>query len=195
MNQALLDHFSQGGVIIVWDEYREHEGDFMLLGEYATPKLINLFLTRGKGMVVAACSNKIFDQFDLQLMVKSNDSPHNTQMGIGFDARKNTTTGVSAPDRARSIQLLCDEKATHEHMTFPGHTFPLQAMDLSERFGHTDVAVWMAQQVGKKEVVILCEILDENGDKASKEYLKNLSQELEMPMTSLEEIKNWVSSV
>lgn len=189
MDKKLLDRFSKGEFIIIWDEFREHEGDFVCLGEYITPEKINLMLTYGKGMITVACSNNVFDQFGLKLMVGANTSPHNTQMGVGFDVKDKATTGVSAPDRCEAIKLLCDEEATSDLMTFPGHTFPLLALDPEIRFGHTEAGVVLAEKVGKKPVVALCEILDEAGYKADRAYLEKLSAKYDIPMVDLEVLR------
>ena len=182
----VLEIFSAGKFIIVLDEHRECEADFFMLAEYVTPENINFLLTHARGMICVACDKSVPARLHIPLMVQKNGSAHGTNFCVSVDAAKGITTGISASDRAKTIALLANPKSKPEDLVLPGHTFPLIAKSPAERFGHTESAVELAKKVKKTPVVVICEILNKQGGKATKTELIRLSKKLNCPFTSLE---------
>ncbi len=188
--ERFFDVFSAGEMVIVFDEHRENEADFFVLSEYVTPEKINFLMEKGKGMICTACSAEVIDTLDLPLMVEENDEPHSTNFCVTVDVKEGITTGVSASDRSKTISMLANPKATRNDFSVPGHTFPLRAVeDFSERFGHTEAAVGLAQKVEKIPVVTICEILNTEGEKATFNEVSLMAEELNLPMMNLVQLK------
>jgi len=187
--QKILNDFSLGKFIIVFDKKREIEGDFFCLAENITAQKINFLLKYAKGLICTACDEKILDKLEIPLMVKNNKNPHGTNFCVSIDAKKNITTGISAADRAETIRLLTQKKTTKENFIIPGHTFPLKAQnDYKKRFGHTEASVYLAKKCNKIPVVVICEILNEEGEKASQKELLEISKKNNIPIIELQEI-------
>lgn len=186
----ILDSFSKGEFIIVFDEHREVEGDFFVLAENITPQKINFLLEYGRGMICTACDGNLLDRLELPLMVEDNKNPHGTNFCISVDAKEGVTTGVSAFDRAKTISVLADPRSTKSDLVIPGHSFPLRAeQDTEKRFGHTEAAVLLAKKCDKIPAIVICEIINKEGHKATVEEVKDLAKEFDMPMTSLNILK------
>lgn len=187
--KEILSQFSAGEFVMVLDEHRECEADFFILAEHITPEKINFLLHNARGMICVACDESIPQKLNIPLMVEKNGSAHGTNFCVSVDAAKDITTGISAFDRARTIGLLADPKTRPEDFVLPGHTFPLIAKDIKKRFGHTEAAVELALASQKYPVVVICEILNERGEKANKEELLLLAKKLNCPLTTLEELQ------
>lgn len=185
------DAFTDGRFVIVHDPLREEEGDFFLLAKHATPEKINFLLQRARGMICVACDQSILKRLDIPFMVPpdANSSEHGTNFGLLVDAKEGITTGVSAADRCTTIQKLATPETTADDFIRPGHTAPLHAMHPSKRWGHTEAAVQLAKSVNEYPVVVICEVLNERGEKASTQELIAMSEEWDMPMTTLEELR------
>jgi 3,4-dihydroxy 2-butanone 4-phosphate synthase / GTP cyclohydrolase II len=167
--EEAIEEIRNGKVIIVVDdEERENEGDFICAAEYVTPEIINFMVTHGRGMVCAALSGKRLDALGLPLMVDSNNALHGTQFTVTVDAVEGTTTGISAADRAHTIKKLIDPKSTTSDFARPGHIFPLRAFDegVLRRAGHTEAAVDLCRMGNLTPAGVLCEILSESGEMA-----------------------------
>ncbi len=191
--KKLLEDFSEGKIVMVYDEHREVEGDFFVLGEFITPEKINFMLEYGKGLICTACSEEILDRLEIPLMVENNQDPHGTNFTVSVDAKENITTGISAGDRAETIKILSDKKSVQSDFVMPGHSFPLRAKkDLEERFGHTEASVELAKKCKKTEVVVICEILNKDGEKANKKELDLLAEKFNFPHVTLEALKNYL---
>jgi len=188
--KEVLKAFSAGEFILVYDEHRECEGDFFVLAQHITPEKVHFLQLVARGMICVACSPEILDRLQIPLMVEQNENPHGTNFCLSLDAKSGVTTGVSAPDRSEAIKILASPTSTRDDCVIPGHTFPLRAQDPATRFGHTEAAVLLAQQTKSYPVVVICEILNEEGEKASWEELQKLSEEFNIPMVTLEHIKN-----
>lgn len=187
----VLKRFKEGEFIIVFDEHREHEADFFLLAEYITPKAVNFLLKNACGMICVACEKKILDRLQIPLMTTKNTSPHQTNFCIPVDGGEGISTGVSASDRAKVIKLLTNNTSKSSDFFRPGHTHPLRAeSDFSKRFGHTEAAVFLAQKCGEIPAVVICEILNKEGEKASAEEVRKISIEGDFALITLEEIRN-----
>jgi 3,4-dihydroxy 2-butanone 4-phosphate synthase / GTP cyclohydrolase II len=189
MNDFFLNEFKNGNPVIVYDEDREVEGDFFLLAESITPEKINFLMEKAKGMICVACDNVTFQRLKIPMMVEENENPHGTNFGTLVDATKKITTGVSAEDRAETIRILANPKSTPDQLVRPGHTAPLRAeTDFEKRFGHTEAAVGLARKVGKSPAVVICEILNAEGKKASRVELNQLSKEYKIPLQTLKAV-------
>ena len=190
--EKVLSEFEKGKFVIVLDEHREEEGDFFLLAEFVTPEKINFLLHEARGMICVACAKSIIDKFELPLMVKENGDKFGTNFCVSVDAQSGITTGISAPDRAKTISVLADTEATAEDLVRPGHSFPLLAKE-TDRFGHTESSVILAKKVNKIPAVVICEILNSSGEKANTAELFSLAKKLNCPITNLEIIEDSVT--
>ncbi|MFN8370074.1 MAG: 3,4-dihydroxy-2-butanone-4-phosphate synthase [Bacteriovoracaceae bacterium] len=174
-------------LIVVDDEKRENEGDFLLAGEFITPEKINFLSTVGKGLICAPISSKIAKQFELNYMVAANTSEHHTAFTVSIDAKEGTTTGISASDRSKTIEVLCDEKAPASSMLRPGHIFPLIAKEggVLVRPGHTEASVDLMKIAGLKEVAVICEIIGEDGSMLRGEALFDLAKKYDFKIITI----------
>jgi len=163
-------HDIQSGkmVIIVDDEDRENEGDVMVAAEKVTPAIINFMARHACGLICLSLTEERVKELDLPLMVQNNTSPHKTAFTISIEAKKGVTTGISAHDRAHTIQVAIDEKTTPDDLARPGHIFPLMAKKGGTlvRVGHTEASVDLARLAGLKPAGVICEIMKEDGTMA-----------------------------
>lgn len=155
-------------VIVTDDEDRENEGDLVMAAEKATPKAINFMAKYGRGLICVPVSNERAEQLGLQRMVAQNREMYRTDFTVSVDAARNVTTGISAHDRAETIQTIANPKSTPEDLIQPGHIFPLRAKDggVLRRAGHTEAAVDLARMAGLQPAGVLCEILHDDGTMA-----------------------------
>ena len=177
-------------VIVVDDEDRENEGDFIGAAEAMTPELINFMTKRGRGLLCASITPERARDLDLDLMVESNSALYSTPFTISVDYKRDTTTGISASDRAKTIQALADPDATAFDFARPGHIFPLRARDggVLRRAGHTEAAVDLARLAGCAPVGALVEIMNEDGTMARVPQLAELASELDMPLITIQDL-------
>lgn len=167
--EEAIAEIKQGKVIIVIDdEERENEGDFVCAAEFITPEIVNFMAKHGRGMICTPMSGKRLDALGLDLMVDSNTALHGTQFTITVDAKEGTTTGISAKDRATTIKKLSDKKAKDSDFARPGHIFPLRAFDegVLRRAGHTEAVVDLCKLAKLQPVGVLCEVLNDDGSMA-----------------------------
>lgn len=165
-------------IIVVDDADRENEGDFVMAAELATPEAIN-FISKGRGLVCVAAPRERLEALGLNLMVAGNTSKLGTQFTISVDALYNTSTGISAADRAVTIKALADPATTPSDLCIPGHIFPLQAAEggVLVRAGHTEAVVDLMRIAGMTPVGVLCEILREDGEMARLPDLEKLAEQ------------------
>jgi len=177
-------------IIIVDDEDRENEGDFVCAAEYITPEIVNFMVTHGRGMLCVAVNGTRLDELGLPLMVDSNSALHGTQFTITVDAIEGTTTGISAADRALTIKKLIDDKSKSSDFARPGHIFPLRALDegVLRRAGHTEAAVDLCKLTSLKPAGVLCEILKENGEMARVPDLVKIAKKFNLKITTTQDI-------
>jgi len=177
-------------IIIVDDEDRENEGDFVCAAEYVTPDIINFMITHGRGMVCVAVTGKKLDSLGLPLMVDANSALHGTQFTVTVDAIQGTSTGISAVDRALTIKKIIDQNSKAEDFARPGHIFPLRAFDegVLRRAGHTEAAVDLCKLSGLKPAGVLCEILHENGKMARVPDLQKIAKKFGMKIITVQSI-------
>lgn len=177
-------------IIIVDDEDRENEGDFVCAAEYVTPDIVNFMITHGRGMVCVAVTGKKLDSLGLPLMVDANSALHGTQFTVTVDAIKGTSTGISAVDRALTIKKIIDQNSKAEDFARPGHIFPLRAFDegVLRRAGHTEAAVDLCKLANLKPAGVLCEILHENGQMARVPDLLKIARKFGLKIITVQAI-------
>lgn len=155
-------------VIIVDDEDRENEGDVMIAAEKVTPEAITFMARYACGLICLSLTEERVKQLDLPLMVQDNTSPYNTAFTVSIEAKEGITTGISAYDRARTVQVAIDPKTTVDDISRPGHIFPLAARSggVLVRVGHTEASVDLARLAGLNPAGVICEVMNENGTMA-----------------------------
>ncbi len=155
-------------VIIVDDEDRENEGDLVCAASKITPGIINFMATHGRGLICAPISQEAAERLGLPLMVRRNTESHGTNFTIAVDAADGVTTGISAADRAKTVQVLANPLSEPRDLVRPGHILPLQAKQggVLRRAGHTESAVDLARLAGLEPAGVICEILNEDGTMA-----------------------------
>lgn len=186
-----IEEIKQGKVIIVVDdEDRENEGDFVCAAEYVTPEIVNFMVTYGRGMLCAALNGKRLDELGLPLMVDQSSALHGTQFTITVDAKEGTTTGISAADRALTIKKLIDKNSKESDFARPGHIFPLRAFEegVLRRAGHTEAAVDLCKLSNLKPAGVLCEILKENGEMARVPELLDIAKNFNLKIITVQDI-------
>jgi len=189
--EEAIEEIKNGKVIIVVDdEDRENEGDFICAAEYVTPDIVNFMVTHGRGMLCVALSKKRLDELNLPLMVDTNSALHGTQFTITVDAIEGTTTGISAADRALTIKKLVDENSKPEDFARPGHIFPLRAFDegVLRRAGHTEAAVDLCRLANLKPAGVLCEILREDGEMARVPELIEVAKKFNLKILTVQDL-------
>lgn len=165
----VLRDYAAGRMIIVTDDAdRENEGDLMMAAEKITAEAVNFMAMHGRGLICAPITEERADELGLQRMVVENRESHRTDFTVSVDAAKGVTTGISAQDRARTIQLLVDPKTIANDLVQPGHVFPLRAKEggVLRRAGHTEASVDLARLAGLRPAGVLCEILNPDGTMA-----------------------------
>src|SRR5699024_3343708 len=155
-------------VIVVDDEDRENEGDFLMAAEKASPEAINLMAKHGRGLICAPITRRKAYDLDLDYMVTSGADPHEAAFTITIDHKELTTTGISAHDRSNTIRELIKDEAKPADFRRPGHIFPLIAAEggVLRRAGHTEAAIDLARMADLKPAGVICEIMKDNGEMA-----------------------------
>ena len=164
-----LEAFARGEFVVVVDDAdRENEGDLVLAAEKVTPEAMAFLVTHTSGVVCAPLTGERLDELELPLMVQANTDPKRTAFTVSVDAAHGVTTGISAADRARTVQLLADEHTRPIDLTRPGHIFPLRAAPggVLQRAGHTEAAIDLARLAGMRPAGVICEIVNPDGSMA-----------------------------
>ncbi len=177
-------------IIIVDDEDRENEGDFVCAAEYVTPEIVNFMTKHGRGMLCVAVNGKRLDELGLPLMVDSNSALHGTRFTVTIDAIEGTTTGISAADRALTIKKINDDSTKASDFARPGHIFPLRAYDegVLRRAGHTEAAVDISRLANLKPTGVLCEILHDNGEMARVPELVKIAHKFNLKILTVKDL-------
>ncbi|SYZ73534.1 Riboflavin biosynthesis protein RibBA (Includes: 3,4-dihydroxy-2-butanone 4-phosphate synthase; GTP cyclohydrolase-2) [Candidatus Zixiibacteriota bacterium] len=177
-------------VIVVDDEDRENEGDFIMAAEKVTAEAINFLAIHGRGLICAPLTGDRIARLKLHPMVESNSALHGTRFTVSVDACRGTTTGISAADRARTIEVLAADDSKAEDLCRPGHIFPIQALSggVLARAGHTEASVDLARLAGMKPVGVLCEIMDKDGTMARVPRLFELAKELNLKLITVKDL-------
>lgn len=177
-------------VIVVDDEDRENEGDLIMAAEKATPESVNFMAKYGRGLICVPLTEDRARELRLEPMERENTALHNTSFTVSVDYRRGTTTGISAYDRAKTIQALADEESATGDFARPGHIFPLIASDggVLKRSGHTEASVDLARLAGLKSLGVLCEIMSDDGTMATLPELQELSNKFEIPIVTIADL-------
>jgi 3,4-dihydroxy 2-butanone 4-phosphate synthase / GTP cyclohydrolase II len=188
--EEAVEAIRRGRIIIVVDaEDRENEGDFVCAAELASPAAVNFMITYGRGQLCMPILPEVSQRLHLHPMVESNTAPLGTNYTVPVDHRS-TRTGITAAERARTIQAICDPTSKPADFNRPGHLFPLVAKEggVLRRAGHTEAAVDLARSAGLMPAGVLCEILDDSGDRANRDQLTELARRFDLPIISIEEL-------
>jgi 3,4-dihydroxy 2-butanone 4-phosphate synthase / GTP cyclohydrolase II len=155
-------------IVVVDDEDRENEGDLTIAAQFATPEAINFMATHARGLICLCLTDERCDELGLRPMTDRNEAPLGTAFTVSVEAREGVTTGISAADRSRTIQVAIDPDSTPHHLVQPGHVFPLRAKPggVLERIGQTEAAVDLARLAGLNASGVVCEILNADGTMA-----------------------------
>lgn len=188
--EMAIKHLQAGKLVLVADdENREAEGDLIGAAQYATSDTINRMITSARGLLCAPISMDIAERLNLDPMTKENSDPFGTNFTISVD-HKQSTTGISAQERANTIRALAGETSSAADFIRPGHIFPLVAKQggVLERRGHTEAAVDLAKLAGAAPAAYICEVLKKDGTMARRKDLKALAEGLQIPMITVEDI-------
>lgn len=177
-------------VIMVDDNDRENEGDLVMAAQFATPDAINFMAREGRGLICLAMEQAMLDRLALPMMTDTNESPHETAFTVSIEAKTGVTTGISAHDRAHTIQTAIRDGATRADVVVPGHVFPLRARDggVLVRAGHTEGSVDLARLAGLKSAAVICEVLKDDGTMARLPDLVKMSEAHDIPLVSIADL-------
>jgi len=177
-------------IIVVDDEDRENEGDFLTAARNATPETINFMIRNGRGLVCAPITRNRAKELDLEPMVSHNTTSHETNFTVSVDLLEGCTTGISASDRSRTTLALIDPNTKPEDLGRPGHIFPLIAKDggVLRRTGHTEAAIDLAVLAGFEPAGIICEIIKEDGEMARVEDLLQIAKDYDLKIISIKDL-------
>ncbi|MEP1152431.1 MAG: 3,4-dihydroxy-2-butanone-4-phosphate synthase [Balneola sp.] len=188
--EAIEDIKNGKMVIVVDDEDRENEGDFLMAAEKVSTEAINFMVTHGRGLVCAPVTRSLADKLKLTHMVTDGADPDEANFTISIDHKRLTTTGISAADRANTIREMTNEDAKPVDFRRPGHVFPLLAVDggVLRRAGHTEAAIDLANLAGLKPVGIICEIMNDNGEMARVPDLMKIAEKHDMKFITIKDL-------
>ena len=190
IEEALIDIKDGKFVIVVDDEDRENEGDFICAAEKITPEMVNFMITHGRGVVCAPLTEERCDELELDMQVDKNTSIHSTPFTVSVDKLDGCTTGVSAADRAATLQALADPNSKPDTFGRPGHIFPLRARSrgVIRRAGHTEAAVDLARLAGLSPAGALIEIMNEDGTMARLPDLIEIAAKFDLKIISIKDL-------
>lgn len=183
------------GVIVTDDESRENEGDMFFSAEYVTEEQMALLIREGSGIVCLCMTEDKADELELPLMVEDNTSTYGTGFTITIEAAEGVTTGVSAHDRVKTVQVASADGAKPEDLHHPGHVFPLRAKNggVLERDGHTEANIELMKLAGLKPMGVLCEITNPDGTMARMPEIIEFSKVHDMPVVTINDIIQYLS--
>ena len=188
--EMAVKHFAAGGMLLVTDdEDRENEGDLIMAAQFATPEAINFMAKEARGLICMPASAEVMDKLQLGAMVANNTDNHETAFSVSID-HVDTTTGISAYERAFTMQKCAEENAQPGDFRRPGHVFPLRARDggVLVRTGHTEVTVDLCKLAGLKPVGVCCEIMNEDGHMARTPDLIKFAQQHQLPFITVADL-------
>ncbi len=186
-----IDDIKRGRIVIVVDDDdRENEGDFVCAAEYVDATVINFMATHGRGIICAPILPERAKELGLDMMVEANTSLHETPFTVSVDFIHGTSTGVSAPDRAATVKALIDPRTTPADLARPGHIFPLRAMEggVLRRTGHTEAVVDLCKLAGLRPAGVLCEILKDDGTMARVPELMKLAHQFHLKIVTVRDL-------
>lgn len=189
--EAALEELRNGRMIIVRDDPgRENEGDLVCAAQHVTAEHITMMAVYGRGLICHAITRETAQRLGLDPMERENTDPHSTAFTVSVDAREGITTGISAEDRARTVQILADPSSSPGDLRRPGHLFPLVARDggVLERRGHTEAAVDLARLAGLHPSGVICEIMNDDGTMACGAELEEFARRHNLLLVSVEDL-------
>ncbi len=167
--EEAIEEIRRGRMVVVCDgEDRENEGDLVMAAQFATPEAVNFMATHARGLICLTLTAERCEQLGLNLMAAKNEAPLQTAFTVSIEAARGVTTGISAHDRARTVQVAVDPESGPDDLHIPGHIFPLRAKEggVLERTGHTEASVDLARLAGLNPAGVICEIMNEDGSMA-----------------------------
>lgn len=188
--EEAIEEYSKGNILIVVDdEDRENEGDFIMAAAKVTPEKINFMAKHGRGLICVPMTGERLGKLDLHPMVPDNTERMRTYFTVSVDAKKNTTTGISAFDRSETVKVLIDPKTKPDELMRPGHIFPLKARDggVLVRAGHTEAAIDFARLAGLYPAGVLCEIMDDDGRMARVPKLLEVAKQFNLKIITIKD--------
>jgi len=191
ISEAIDDIRAGKVIIVVDDENRENEGDFVAAAEKVTPEMINFMAKHGRGLICCPLTEKRCERLKLDMMVGNNTDPMETAFTISVDLNgQGVTTGISAADRAKTIKALCDKNTKPYELNRPGHIFPLKAKEggVLRRTGHTEAAIDFARLAGHKPAGVIVEIMNEDGSMARLPQLVEVAKQHGLKIVSIEDL-------
>jgi 3,4-dihydroxy 2-butanone 4-phosphate synthase/GTP cyclohydrolase II len=183
-------------VVLVDEEDRENEGDLLMAAEFATPEAINFMARYGRGLICLTLDEERCRQLNLPLMVSNNRSPLGTNFTVSIEAAEGVTTGISAADRARTVQAAIRADASPRDIVQPGHIFPLMAQEggVLVRAGHTEAGCDLARLAGLRPAAVICEILKDNGEMARLPDLEEFAVQHQLRIGTIADLIHYRSS-
>ena len=180
-------------VILVDDERRENEGDLVIAASRITPQAINFMATHARGLICLALTGQRLDALGIPMMVQQNSSPFSTAFTVSIEAREGVTTGISAADRARTVQVAIDPESTPEDLVVPGHIFPLRARSggVLVRTGQTEGSVDLARLAGLDPSAVICEIMNPDGTMARMPQLETFARTHGLQIVTVADLINY----
>lgn len=192
IEQAIAALKNKKMIILTDDDDREHEGDLVFPADIITPEVVNFMIRQGTGIVCVALPEEHLKRLDLPLMVspENNHTKNTTSFTLPVDAAEGITTGVSAADRAKTIQVMMDEHSAPSDLVKPGHVYPLRAKEggVLTRAGHTEGSIDIVELAGFKRAAVICEVMNPDGTMARGEALKAFAAQHDLPMLSIREL-------
>jgi 3,4-dihydroxy 2-butanone 4-phosphate synthase / GTP cyclohydrolase II len=192
IEEALADLKAGKAIVVVDDENRENEGDLICAAEYATPEMINFMAVHARGLICLAMTGERLDELDIPLMVSNNTDPNQTAFTVSIDAspQHGVSTGISADDRSKTIQVVLDPAAVPSDLRRPGHIFPLRARDggVLKRAGHTEAAVDLSVLAGLAPAGVICEIQNPDGSMSRLPELVDYARDHDLKLISIADL-------
>src|SRR6056297_3202340 len=191
IEEAIADIKDGKVVIVVDDEDRENEGDFLAAARCVTPEMVNFMATHGRGLICTPLIESRCEELGLELMVQSNNALHETPFTVSVDLLGHgCTTGISASDRAKTVQALVDPETDPKDLGKPGHIFPLKARSggVLRRAGHTEAAIDLARLAGYEPAGVIVEIMNEDGTMARLPQLAEVAKKFDLKLVSIEDL-------
>ena len=183
-------------IILADDENRENEGDLVIAGSLCTADHINFMITHARGLVCVPVSNNVALRLNLKPMVENNTSNRGTNFTVSVGAKHGITTGISAPDRAKTINVISSPLSNKDDLSIPGHIFPLIAHSggVLERNGHTEASIELMKLAGLNEVAVICEIIKEDGTMARRSDLILFAKQYGIKIFTVEKLVEYKKS-
>jgi len=190
IDEAIARLQAGGMIILMDDEHRENEGDLVVAADFITPEIINFMSRFARGLICLPLAEDIIERLQLPLMAAKNRSPFGTGFTVSIEAATGVTTGISAKDRARTVQVAIDPKSGPQDLVSPGHMFPLRARNggVLERPGQTEGSVDLMRLAGLNPGAVICEIINEDGSMSRRDELTKFSKQHDIPLVSVRDL-------